>query len=295
MLKKILAWCVLALLIAGTITGVVFMIKYYTEDKQYDDDVAYIQTLETRVDTLIDERTELLLEIAQLEEDNAYTQQLREQVANLTAQIESLQEEIAYKNQLLEAYENADKLIIEFYSNDKIHEILLVNSGETINENLIDAPTKTDHRFDGWAIEGTTEIVDFSSMTFTENTTFVAIFSPTKEVLFSGEEYISCDNIDSTKMEFAIAEYAKEILSLSINVIDKLCLTFYSQVEFQNGAVGIVHKSILVEGNYLEYLDFDNGEHIGDLSLSEDGYLCVETTEIIARVSFTIYEISKMI
>lgn len=191
MARKVLGWFVLVLLFAGTICGIVFGVKYAeVGGRTAEENISYIQTLETRIDDLEEERLELLLEISELEEDNAYTQQLRGQVNDLTAEIDSLKEELAYNKQLLEAYQNSEKHIVEFYADGVLFDIMLVGSDTYVNVNLLEEPTKIDHRFDGWAIEGTTDIVDFTSLPITADTTFEAIFSPTKEVLFSGEKLV---------------------------------------------------------------------------------------------------------
>lgn len=293
MLKKILAWCVLVLLVLGSLLGIIFTIKYYTEDKT-SKDVMYIQTLENRIDDLEEERIQLLLDIAELEEDNAYTQQLREQVEELAAQIESLQEELTYKNQLLEAYENADKLIVEFYSDDKIHEILLVNPGETINENLIELPTKIDYRFDGWALKGTTEIVDLSSTTFTENTTFVAIFSSTKEVLFSGEKTIYLGDGQTLYTETITKMLSTEFTDISFS--NDIQVTLKVSVHSQNGEAGGCEKTTLQPNKNIVTLTSTYGDW-GTLRLTTNGALVIDLTDLYSVYygSITIYEIVRLI
>lgn len=167
MIKKIFLYILISILAIGSILGIVFTAKYFTEkDSTPNEDMVYIQTLETRIDELSDERLRLLLEIAELEEDNAYTQQLREQISELNSQIDFLQEEINRYAPAINIYnslQSLNKVVVEFYFEADLYDIYVIDKGQIFDISLVAQPIVDEgYVFSGWCEDGYLESFDFS-------------------------------------------------------------------------------------------------------------------------------------
>lgn len=179
--RKFVGWIVLILLIAGTVCGVTFGIMYNNVNQQLQasNNASYVESLEDRLDLLNSEKIELVEELEFYESQNktqsSEINDLKAQIETLDSQILELEKELDYYKALLAVYEESNQCAVAFYVDDTLHEIILVEQNTTLS-NLPETPTKEHYDFLGYALEGTTEIVDFSTYVVTEDVKFVAIF-----------------------------------------------------------------------------------------------------------------------
>ena len=143
-----------------------------------------ISTLQSQISSLnsqLSEKSEELntiqTENAELLEENASLSALvtsqQETITSLNQTISELQYQVSYYQQLLEAYENSNKLIVTFKVDDSAHSVQVVDQNE-FSSNPPN-PAKAGYEFIGWSLNGT-DIVDVTTISITQNTTFIAIF-----------------------------------------------------------------------------------------------------------------------
>lgn len=85
--------------------------------------------------------------------------------------------------------EVTEKVFVRYVVDNKLYHssIINVDSLTTAPEN----PTKEGFNFLGWAVEGTREVIDFSTYSFSANTVLVPIFSQILDVTFTKSYYLS--------------------------------------------------------------------------------------------------------
>lgn len=217
-MKKVLLIILIFVLVGGL--GALIYNKV-TGDKKYtqsDIDNAYQLGYETALPAEAEYKKlikELRQQVVALQEDLTLSEQEKSTaIAKLNAQIEEL-------NERLKAYENAwdlsDKIMVTFYDDDKIYQVVLVTSGQTIDTMI--TPAKDNYTFVGWLTNNLGEpIADISTVTITESISFYssyeinqnAILDISSELTFgenyyeTGAGYVIIDDFS------ALEKYAQE-------------------------------------------------------------------------------------
>jgi len=124
-------------------------------------------------------QSELTSTKATLTEKETALAEKTSEVETLQTQVTELQNEVTRLNGLISSYEEIASGTHEilFYNSDVLVGAFAVKDGDTFSIDSVEEPTRKGYEFNGWALEGSTDVVDFTTYAFYEDTTFVAIFS----------------------------------------------------------------------------------------------------------------------
>lgn len=202
--KKALKWSSIGLLLIAivvilwlylpAIKGNITNEKYYTQQEMdkavedaYNKGVGNKQNFEEQIKTLKIELTtaqenyqdtakQLAIAQSQNSADKTEIAQLKESISSKEQKISELHNRIAYLENLLEEYGETSLLTLTFYSNEKVHDVQLVENEGYLDMSEVTAPVLMGYSFDYWTLDGQTEI-DFSTLQIIEDLNIYAKFT----------------------------------------------------------------------------------------------------------------------
>ena len=225
-MKKIIGWLIIIILLAGTVCGVIFGVKYYTfdldsaleveYDKGYSDAlngsegnyrVLYKEAMEKlsiAQNNFIELQEKYEIIKTNNETDKATLIKVKEELEQAKEEIFNLTNDVKFYEELLEAYEDSNKLIVTFMLFDDGKEIPYEVQAIEPNAYLSAVVTPEKDDFEGWALtKGGEFIDDLTTMQVTENMTIYGMCTNTVTFMVNGEEY--------TTQEVSYGEYATDI------------------------------------------------------------------------------------
>ncbi len=162
------------------------------KDEQIAELQSNISTLQSQITSLnsqLSEKSEQLTTIqtenAELLEENTSLNALvtsqQETIASLNQAISQLQYQVSYYEELLEAYQNSEKLAVTFKVDNEAYLVQLVDLLGYPTEPI--EPTKENHDFLGWSLNGT-DVVDITTIQVNQDITFIAVFEKLIQVTY---------------------------------------------------------------------------------------------------------------